>query len=402
MWFRNLFDSLKAARCRTPIQRARRGSPRRQPATGRLAVETLEDRCVPTAMFSVGDVTVLEANAGAQNALVTVSLTEPHGNSVTVSYNTANGTASAGSDYNSVSGKLTFAKSEMSKTILVPVIGDRVPEPNENFFVRLSNAKGAKIADAEGMVAITDNEPRISINDVSVMEGNSGTTPFAFTVTLSAPSDLPVTVNYTIVDGAASAGSDYTAPASGTLTFEPDQPLSQTITGLVNGDRLFEQNEAFIVNLSNPDSHAEIGRGTGYGTIIEDDPQIGIAEAYNYGDYSPFTFAVSLSAASTEWVMVDFTTVDGTAFAGVDYVFNSGTVTFEPGVTTMYITVDVIDPTYADNKYFTVQLSNATSNALLTNEGATGWWYYYDPGYYDPGYGYGDYGYYYGDYYGYY
>src|SRR5262249_15520742 len=110
---------------------------------------------------------------------------------------------------------------------------------------------------------------------------------------------------------------------------------------------------------------------------------------------------VSLSAASSEKVKVDFTTADGTAHAGVDYAFTSGTLTFEPGVTTQTILVDVLDPTYADNKYFTVHLSNASANALLGNAGATGSWsyYYYDPGYYDPGYydpGYGYYPYYYG------
>ena len=174
-----------------------------------------------------------------------------------------------------------------------------------------------------------DNEPRISISDVSAVEGNSGTTPFTFTVSLSAPSDLPVTVNYATADGSATAGSDYTA-ASGTLTFAPGQ-TSQTITVLVNGDRLLEPNETFFVNLSTPNSHAEISRGTGYGTIIEDEPQISIGDAYNYGDCTPFTFTVSLSAASDEVVTVDFTTVDGTAFAGVDYVATSGTLTFEPG-----------------------------------------------------------------------
>ena len=65
-------------------------------------------------------------------------------------------------------------------------------------------------------------------------------------------------------------------------------------------------------------------------------------------------------------------------------------------MTTMTITVEVLDPTYADDKYFTVQLSNASTNALIANEAATGYWYY-DYGYYDSGYY--DYGYYYDSYY---
>src|SRR5262249_47995216 len=153
---------------RSRRDRARtRAAPR--PATSRLSVEPLEDRRTPTAMLTIGHPSVLEGNDGTHNALVTVSLTEPHGNSVTVNYRTADGTALAGSDYNAVSGKLTFAKSEMSKSILVPVIGDRMPEPDSYFFVRLANAKGAKIADGEGIVTIADDEAEISIDDVSAL-----------------------------------------------------------------------------------------------------------------------------------------------------------------------------------------------------------------------------------------
>ncbi len=384
--FRNLIDFLKPGRSRTATQPARRGAARRRPS-----VETLESRDVPAATFSIGGGgAVLEGNAGTQNALVTVRLSEPHPNSVTVNYSTADGTATAGSDYNAVSGKLTFAKGETSKTILVPVRGDRVVEPDESFRVQLSNpTKGTSIANGTGVVAIVDDEPRISISDASGMEGNSGTTAFTFTVSLSAAYDVPLTVNYATADGTATTdGGDY-APVSGTLTFQPGQPTSQTIQVLVNGDRQFEQNETFLVNLTTPNSYAAVSKAVGVGTIIDDEPRISITDAYNYGDYSPFTFTVSLSAASSEVVTVDFTTADGTALAGVDYAFTSGTLTFQPGVTAMTIPVDVLDPTYADNKYFTVQLSNASTNALISNQGATGSWsYYYDPGYSDPWYGY--------------
>ena len=84
------------------------------------------------AVVSIGNVAILEGNAGTQNAAVTVNVSEPHSNAVTVDYRTANGTATAGSDYNAVSGKLTFAKNQMSKTILVPVIGDRAAELERN------------------------------------------------------------------------------------------------------------------------------------------------------------------------------------------------------------------------------------------------------------------------------
>ena len=94
--------------------------------------------------------------------------------------------------------------------------------------------------------------PSLSINDVTVTEGNTGTVVAEFTVTLSAAFSQPVTVHYATADGSAKAGSDYQA-ASGTLTFAPGDPLTQTVSVLVNGDRLGEANEGFSVRLKQSD-----------------------------------------------------------------------------------------------------------------------------------------------------
>jgi len=91
--------------------------------------------------------------------------------------------------------------------------------------------------------------PTISINDVSLAEGNAGTTNFVFTVTISATANA--TVNFATADGTATAGSDYVA-TSGTVTFTSGGPLTQTVTVQVNGDTTVEPNETFFVNLSNP------------------------------------------------------------------------------------------------------------------------------------------------------
>ena len=143
----------------------------------------------------------------------------------------------------------------------------------------------------------------------------------------------------------------------------------------VTGDRLPEPDKTFVVSLSTPNSSAEISKGMGVGTIIDDEPRISVADAYNYGE-STFTFTVSLSAAYDQAVTVNFATADGTATAGVDYVATFGTLTFAPGETTQTITVGVIDPTSAPDKWFTIHLSGASTNALIVNEGAYGYWYY--------------------------
>jgi hypothetical protein len=110
--------------------------------------------------------------------------------------------------------------------------------------------------------------PAISINDVSVTEGNSGTLNAGFTVSLSAPAPGAVSVAWATADGTAIAGSDYVA-ASGTVNFTAGQS-SQPVTVQVIGDTVVESNETFSVNLSNP-SGATIADGQGIGTILNND-----------------------------------------------------------------------------------------------------------------------------------
>src|SRR5262245_55451588 len=178
-----------------------------------LQVESLDDRCVP-ATLSIGDITVMESTSGVQNAAVTVTLSEPLKKPVTVGYRTIDYSATTGSDYASAAGNLSFARGETVKTILVPVYGDQIPEQNESFYVGLSNAKGATIADGYGVVSIVDTSPRLSITASAGDEGSVIT----FTVSLSAALDMPFTVDFATGDtiyadgpGYADAGQDYVA-----------------------------------------------------------------------------------------------------------------------------------------------------------------------------------------------
>lgn len=110
--------------------------------------------------------------------------------------------------------------------------------------------------------------PSLSIGDVSLAEGNEGTTDAVFTVALSEATTQPVTVAYATGGGTAQAPSDYT-PTSGTLTFAPGE-RTKTVRVAVLGDTVPEADESFIVNLSAP-TNATIERGQGVGTIRNDD-----------------------------------------------------------------------------------------------------------------------------------
>src|SRR5205807_1318365 len=140
-------------------------------------------------------------------------------------------------------------------------------ESNETFTVNLSNATNATITTGTGTGTIVNDDgggTSLSINNVSQAEGNSGTTNFNFTVTLTGGGTKTVTVNFATADGTATvADLDYMA-TSGTLIFSPGV-TTQTITVLVNGDRNFELDETFTVNLSNP-VNATISTAQGTGT----------------------------------------------------------------------------------------------------------------------------------------
>jgi Ca2+-binding RTX toxin-like protein len=227
---------------------------------------------------------------------------------------------------------------------------------------------GIVLADLTG-----DGAPEIAVNDgfaqdnVSIFLNTGATPPVAvFTVSLSAPSAVPVTVAFTTVNGFAQAGSDYLAQ-SGTLTFAPGV-TSQTIQVVIVGDSIGEPTENFFVNLSAP-TNATLADAQGQGLILDNDgAPAGVTmnitnAAVTEGDTGTVNAVVSvtLSAPVATPVTVQFNSVDGTATAGVDYVAVSGTLTFAPGVTTQIITVPVIgDLRNEGNETFFINLSNPT------------------------------------------
>jgi hypothetical protein len=219
----------------------------------------------------IGDVQVVEGNTGTRAATFTLTLSAAYGQTITVAYATGNGTATAGSDYQAASGTLTFAPGETSKTITVLVSGDRVPEANETFVVSLSHPTNATIVDGYGWSTIMDNEPRISISDVSKKEGKKGQmTLFTFTVTLSAAYDQAVTMSYSTVNGTATTGDNDYIAKTGTLTFAPGE-TTKSITIEVKGDSNKEDNEYFYLDLFGNSSNSLFNKNRGVGTILNDD-----------------------------------------------------------------------------------------------------------------------------------
>jgi hypothetical protein len=225
------------------------------------------------------------------------------------------------------------------------------------------------LVDNVELLACSPPPPSLSINDVVVPEGNSGTTTARFTATLSQPSAQTVTVAYATGNGTATAGSDYVA-ASGTVTFPPGtttQPIGVTL----NGDTFNEPTETFFLTLSSA-TNATISGGQGVVTINNDDdlpPSLSIDDVTAPENLSA-TFTVTLSAASGQAVTVAYTAADGTAVAPSDYTATSGTLTLPPGVTTQLITVKVMNDGAAEpDEVFFVNLGSPVNATIADGQG---------------------------------
>lgn len=313
-----------------------------------------------------------DAEASEGNAVpFVVTLSYAVADDLTIDVATTAGTATAGDDYTAPPATAVVPAGDTHVTIPVATVEDGTDEPDEDLTLTISNPTGGDgvtmgTADATGTIRDDDAPPTVSIDDVTVTEGDSGTTDAIFTVELSAPSAFPITVGLATADGTATVGDDYDA-VSTTVEFAPGE-TSHPVTVTVLGDTLDEFDETFQVVLSDPEN-AAIADGSGTGTIEDDDDGVvGIADATAAeGDLgtTTMTFVVTLSAPAPGDVTVDYATVDGTAAAGSDYTATSGTATIPAGDTATTITVDVLGDTAPEtNEQFTVALSNPTSASL--------------------------------------
>ena len=226
----------------------------------------------PPPTLTIRDATVTEGHTGTVAAGFVVTLSSNPTEPVTVNYTTADWTATtADGDYQSTSGTLTFNPGgPLTQTISVLVNGDRRGEIGDQFVVTITSAD-APVIDGQAIGTIIEDEPTLyMLSSPSIFEGNSGTTPLSFTLTLSAPYDVPVTVHFATQDGSAtSADGDYQA-TSGTATIAAGATTT-TVTINVKGDEKVEADETFLVTLSNASSAYIPDSGTQIGFIRNDD-----------------------------------------------------------------------------------------------------------------------------------
>ena len=323
--------------------------------------------------LAINNVTVTEGNAGTKLATFTVTLSPAANAAVSVQWATANSTATAGTDFVAVAPTtITFAAGQTTKTVTVTVNGDTQGEANETFFVRLSAPVGATLMDDTGLGTITNDDTALVINNVTVTEGNAGTTPATFTVTRSGPTGGTSSVTWATANSNAAAGSDYVAVPATTLTFAAGE-TTKTVTVTVNGDTQGEANELFIVRLSSAVG-ATILDDTGVGTITNDDTALAVGNVTvteGHSGTKSATFTVTRSGPTGASSSVTWATANATATAGTDYVaVPATTLTFAPGETPKTVSVVVNgDSEVEPNETFSVRLSSPVGATLLDDLG---------------------------------
>ncbi|HBB95280.1 MAG TPA: hypothetical protein DC054_07795 [Blastocatellia bacterium] len=322
--------------------------------------------------FGTSMLTFFEA---AGTATVTVTRTQGSTGTVKVDYATGptnqSNKATAGTDYTTTSGQLTFLDGETSKTVSVPIIDDAISEQEEAFSMTLSNPTGGATIGIQSTVTfdiLDDDAPALTINDVQVVEGNAGTTNATFTVSLTHTYFQDESVDYTSAAGTAQSGTDY-QPASGTLVFLAGQ-TSKTITVLVNGDTTQEPDETFFVQLSNS-NNVSILKSKGTATIINDDAPPAPTVQFNNASYSvqedlgALTITVTRTGDSSAPASVDYATNDGTATQKGDFEYAAGRLTFAPGDTSKTFQVLINEDMYLEgNETFGLTLSNPVGATL--------------------------------------
>lgn len=328
--------------------------------------------------FSAPTFTVSEAGPTTS---VTVTRTGGSDFQVGATVALTGGTATAPADFDSTALTVSFAAGDTTaKTVTIPLVDDALDEADETIMLTLTSPTGGATlgAQAAATLTLTDNDlaPTLSVNDVTLAEGNAGSTAFTFTVTLSAASGQQITVQAQTADGTAMvAAGDYAATGPTILTFVPGD-TSETFLVQVNGNTTNEAAKTFVVNLTNATS-ATILDNQGIGTISNDDglPAFSIASltaTEGHSASSNTTFTVSRTGASALSATVQYATVDGSATAGVDYVATSGTLTFAPNESSRTIVVSILGDTIVEpDETFTVTLSNPT-NAVLGTAQAVG------------------------------
>lgn len=319
--------------------------------------------------ITISNASVVETASGSEMVFA-VSLSSPSTSPVSVLYTTADGTAKSPGDYTSESGTLTWAANTSgTKMVRIPVMADGIVEATETFSLRLSNAVGATLANATATGTIQDEAlPAASVAGADATEGQA----VKFVVTLSATPQRQVTITYRTEDAGAIAGVDYES-TQGTLTWNPGDSLSKTIIVNTIDDSQNRGTRSLrlrLVSVSNATSPAPVATAS----IRDNDlpPAATVGDLFVNETGSAAQFEVTLSKPSSQILVIDYATADGTAVAGVDYTGAAGQLVFLPGETKKLVTIPILNDALPEPaESFALNITNTSGGVSITNGKAT-------------------------------
>ncbi len=345
-----------------------------QLAADPTATGTIDDNeNPPKVSFEQASYTAAE---GGSEVEVVVTLTSALPNNIFVTVTAEHGAGATAGDYQGIGTRAVFIAGFTRFVFTVTATDDMLDEADETvtlgFTIPSSAPDVTKGSVPEATLTLTDNDerPTVTVADAAATEGDK----VEFVVTLSAVSgrDVTVAVATSVETGdTATSGTDFTAVASTTLTFDAGQE-DKTVTVQTTEDATEEENETFTVTLSGP-TNATLSTtdATAKGTIIDDDatvPTLSVADdAATEGD--DLSFTVTLSAAAAADVTATWTAsieTGDTAVAADLGTTTTGMVSVSMGTTTGTFTVSTTEDSLdEDDETFTVTLSNVSSNAQL-------------------------------------
>jgi transglutaminase-like putative cysteine protease len=344
-----------------------------------------DDAAKPPSL-TIDDVKVTEGNAGTTPATFRLRLSAPSKREVTVDYEFAGRTATAGTDFQAARGRCKVPAGELEAKLVAHVIGDTLVEPNEEFAVKLTKVANASLARAEAVGSILNDDPerqvpdpvdlpRVSIEGGSVIEGNAGKVPLVFRVRVAPPGRREVKLKYQAFG--ITADHDDFSPAAGTLIIAP-RVGEATISVDVIGDLDQEPDETLKVVLSGPEN-AELAQPVAVGTIRNDDndhvPSLSVeSRAVKEGNAgaTPMVFMARLTHATRREVKVNYEFAAATAALNDDFRAEAGVLVIPPGEVQATIDAQVLgDLLFEADETFLVKLSDP-QNALLVQDHATG------------------------------
>ena len=317
---------------------------------------------------SAGFATVTVTRASASNLVETVDYT-------TTELPAGTGHATAGTDYTTTSGTLTFATGEMSKTFQVPVADDSSYEGDETLQLTLSNQKNVTSADQPVLGPNTPATLTIVDDDVPTFSFHQSTYSFlenagnaTITVDRGGDTSIAASVDYATSGGTAVAGTDYTT-AGGTLSFDPGQTHASFQVPLIDNTTGGQPNRTVGLQLSEGPDQVD----SALLSIVDDDtgnPSVQLSNTtYSAGEGDGnATVAVTLSHDPASDVTVNVVTgnASDTATAGSDYTSINQAVTFHHGgALSQDVSVPITNDTEAeDDETFMVKLQGLTGPAV--------------------------------------